>query len=730
MDMQELGAGPAVGPVIDSAPGAASVSCYLDEDGAIRPFFFDLTEEGVLIDGWSQFEFRALVRFDAVTGHLPQSHITSVAGMRNTSDAIDALNPCFTLWLREELSPVRIAAKLRTTDTTAGVYGATVHTGVGTGTIVGDATITPTQDAPNFTIRVAVGGTVGVPGIKIQWAVDGVRFCSPVALGTASTKTLLREVNEQGLPFSARIVLAGALVAGDTYKIPCSGVNQAITITSNTPIVANTNYDIIVQYRGGKVYLYVNQIGGAIDTGSGTVGVTQTGIVKQHSWETWIVGTQMNAEVNASTWHFFSAAMNVGSIRIKSSSVAAPSPVTTLYSGGPGVPGQVYCVVPSATDARYDPPGLHVERYRAYATPGGLYTWFTPRSNDAAIVGGGGIENLSFELGNQWWQKASAIRSCGWRNHTFRDLVIRGGMHCWSGVGPDWGSIHENILWASRWGACIKTFKCNLVMSGFHDFSNAGAPVHAIISFAGILAPNLIFQNLESGSKPTQACMYLDHIAGGRMAWSCDAENQIGGQCGRELIRIGVEDAATFEIVGDAYTLETLSVVTQVGGSVFNGRVIINIAVISGGVSDETAGYVLSGAYCPFSSVNNAPPFIVGDRYKYTGPLAFPVQDCDTPGKWEKHGVASVLDAADGNATLVWARGVVHKVPAETWAANRTLTLSTAGMGVGDKFQLLIEAQDFTTAIVGPGGTLMTLPANTDRALTFRMNEVFALERC
>lgn len=732
-DMQELGAMPAIGPVIDSAPNATSLSCYLDEDGAPRPFFFNLTDEGVLVDGWSQFEFRALVQFDEISGHLPQSHITSIGGMRTNVDTIDSQNPCFTLWLREELSPVKIAATLRTTDTTAGVYGATVHTGGGAGTIVGDATIKPTQDAADFTIKIHTGGTVGVAGIKIQWAIDGNRFCAPVALGTATTKTILREVNAQGQPFSAKVVLSGALVAGDTYKIPCSGVNQAITITSDTPIDVDTPYDILVQYRGGKVYLYISEIGGAIDTGSGTVGVSQTGVVKQYPWESWIVGTQMNAEVNESTYHFFSASMSIGSLRIKSSDVTAPSPVTTLSSAS-GITGQVYHVVPSTTDVRYDPAGLRRERYRAYPTPDGRYTWFTPRSNDCAIVGGGGIEDLTFDLGSQAWEKGSAIRSCGWRNHTFRNLAFRGGMHCWSGIGPDWGSINEDILWASRWGACIKTFKCNLVLGGYHEFADAGAPVHAIISFAGILAPNLMFHNMESGARPTQACMYLDHIAGGRMMWSCDAENQIGAQCGREMIRVCVEDSSVLEIVGDAYTLETLAVVTQVGGGVFTGRVLINIAVISGGVTDETMGYALSGCHSPFSTVNGAPPFIVGDRYKYTGPAAFPVPDCDTAGKWEKHGVAGVSLLADSDATLTWARGSTFKATAATWTANRTLTLGVStSMQVGDKFEFLIEAQpSYTTAIVngGPaGGTITTVPAATDRTMCFRLDETFNLVR-
>ncbi len=162
----------------------------------------------------------------------------------------------------------------------------------------------------------------------------------------------------------------------------------------------------------------------------------------------------------------------------------------------------------------------------------------------------------------------------------------------------------------------------------------------------------------------------------------------------------------------------------------------MNIGVIDAGVALPST--VIVTCYPPFSCVGNPPPFLVGPQYSFTGPGPDYIRtpDCDTVGKWEKHGVAGVTLLANADATLTWAQGTVYRAEAGKWTADRVLTLdigtgaSALRMQVGDKFTLTIEDQGYTTTIVGPNGTLMTIPINADRTVSYRLNTELALERC
>lgn len=172
------------GTLVDSA-GDSPLSFWRDTSGATnKQYFYNLGDAGLLIDDWTNFEMRMLVRFETLTdpGGSGSLHMVSCRGQ----DIDNTVSELFRV--RFNKTTHQLTGTLRLTDTTKGTYGATVGVNVGGGTsaVAGDTIMKPTEDAPNFAIRVKVGGTIGTPGIVVDYAVDGFRFGPEIALGTNS----------------------------------------------------------------------------------------------------------------------------------------------------------------------------------------------------------------------------------------------------------------------------------------------------------------------------------------------------------------------------------------------------------------------------------------------------------------------------------------------------------------------------------------------------------------
>ena len=730
---------PAIGPTVDTYANATSLSSWHNTDGytwsgdADSWFYWNLSHAGLLLDGWSEFECRMLIRFESLGSApvIPIGHIVSCRGSRVGTD-VD-YTPSFTgvpfaIYVSE--GTPSLTATMRLTDTTAGVYGATVHTGGGAGTVVGHASVKPTEDCPNFTVKIHTGGTAGVAGVKIQISPDGVNYRAPVALGTATDYTIYNEVNNLGLAFSAKVTFSGALVAGDTYRIPCSGVNQNVSLTSSTTPVINTNYDICLQYRGGKVYFYVSVAGGAIDSGASAVtGVSATGVVKQRYWETSVLGRAVNNSFSDSGGDFNASRFYLGGIRFKSSSVTAPTAITSLYNNnaavGAGVTDQKLCFVPSTDTVQLDVGGLR-SCYVASTEPGRDQSFLHPRSTrTGGQFTGGGFKNIKWLLGADASQRASALLTQAWTTWTQDNCEFKDGNWGWVSVGPNFGSLVRDMTWGARWGFSLDFFQGQLDLSGTQVFQNGSGPCYMRAGTASVSAPGLLFANGDSFNR----CIALlsDVLGGGFDNFSCDVENQIMLQCGSELIRISVASGYTWSLGGNVFTAETFAVVTQTGtvGEVAIGKLSVTaVPMVDGSL-------IARAAVVPFvSELSTTPPFLVSDQYTcITDPL-WPVTDCSRAGKWNKAGVASVNVLADSNATVAWVKGVSLKIAANTWTANRTKTIGVTGARLGDIQEILLEPQATYTTTIANGGAaggnvMAAIPAATFVRLRLRLDETF-----
>lgn len=728
------------GVAVDTATNATALSTYRDAQGNTnKQYYWHLGEDGgLLINDWTAFEMRMLVRFDQLNVDAPISHIVSCRGRRTAGDTNDyAVNAftgsLFAVFLNDGVSPT-LSARMRLTDTTAGVYGATVHTGSGTGTVTGDGTVKPTEDAPNFTIRIETGGTAGVAGVKVSWAIDGQRFCAPVALGTATSLVIPNgtgEVNEFDQPFSAKVNFSGALVAGDTYKIPCSGVNQNISLTSSTVVDTSHNYDVLLQYRGGKVYFYVSVAGGTLDSGASTTGTTATGVLRQRYWENTIFGRPMNSAAGEASVDYNGARLWLGSIRFLNASVSAPgSTVTTI---GAGVAGQKLHWCPNSGDLRKDAGGVLRRRYRAYTEIGRGYGWFVPRSAITGLqIAGGGFENLEFRSGTDPSQRASGLRTSAWRNRVFRSIAFTGGALGWNSVGPDFGSIDESLSFGTRFfGIAFKYFQGELNMSGTWNFANAQNPCYAQISTANIHQSGTAFCNTEQFT--TRKVFLLDQLANSNFNnLVCDAENQISLQTGRELYRVSVLTGNSVKFRGNVSLAEVYSAITQVGGTGQLGLIEVDLQITQPGV--VTGGVTTIGSVPPLSQVGSPlpPPVVIAPTAGFLLPQSFLTPLCDQPNAVQRQGIAGKTVLTDASGTVTVSPGMALKLAASTLTANRVYTLPVVdangtALTTGTTQRVTIEDNGFTVTIAngGPAGgnATPTLPAHFVGSLTFRFDE-------
>jgi hypothetical protein len=833
---------PQIGPTVDTwssgADHATSLSTNINGAGETnRQFFYVLTDAGVIIDkSYSQFECRMLIDFTDFTPN-PSGHTISCRGRRLSEDLTDYTasnyDGCAFAIINASYAGQKVTATLRTTDTTAGVYGAAVHTGGGTGTIAGDSLIMPTEDAPNFTWEVMTGGTVGTAGITLRYAVDGGtaggnRKCAEIALGTAAAvafvrwdqrlpaaqlastiniaslsgeqtidgvltsnsrvvlagqttssqngvwvtgsgawtratdynsdatiaaalfwgvpvyagathagygfilaagttlagnKTLRRclmlgsEVNGYDQSFSACVQLAGTLTIGDTYKIPCSGVNTSYALTSDTVCLINTPYDICLQVRGGRAYLYCSVAGGSVDaSASATTGIAVKGMIRQRYWENVVMGRPQNAGMGVSSVDFNEWNGHFGGIRFKASNVSAlSSTVTTLYDDGvASIAGSKFCWVPNTKDVRYDVGGTLRRHYQATTEVGRSLAWVTPRSLvTGAQFAEGGLKGLTLASGTDASNRASGALFVAWRGRVLDDVRVSGGNKGFCVMGPDFGSTFNDMTWSTKFGDALEFFQGQVNLSGRQNWNFLNGPRWASISTALFHASGLVFGNTDYCT----AGFHISNCLGGEIYTTIDAENQIQhSEAGRELMRVSVADGATLKVRGQLFGAENYSLITQVGGGGSNGNVLL-----------ENLQLTTNARYPAFSCVSNPPPFVVGGGVTNNSSAILPM--CDTLNKWSVNGVAGVTDLANADATIAFAKGIIWHVPVNTWGANRTLTFSTTGMQTGDTVGILVESQaTYTTTLVGPGFS-MTIPASTDRFVELRLNEKRQLVR-
>lgn len=739
---------PAIGPTVDTATNATSLSTYTNGNGDTdRWFFYNLTHAGLQINDWTQFEFRTLIRFETLGVNVPRSHIASCRGARTNVDLNDMGIPANGLWsltVNEGSSPKTITATMRLTDTTAGVYGSAVHVGSGTGTVVGDGTVKPTEDAPNLIFKIATGGSAG-GALTVQWAIDGQRYCAPVAVpgGGALVAGFRNEVNEFDQTFTAKFNFSGTFVAGDTYAIACTGVNQLLTLTSAVSLAINTNYDICLQYRSGKMYLYVSVAGGTLDASStATTGVAGTGVLRQRYSEWTCFG-------RAANYGAFEAGSDIngfqgwlGSLLFRNSGVTALSAtVTTLYDPNSFTfTGQKLSFCPNSVDVRKDPAGIRRRRYGGwldYAGGSRSRAWIVPRSQH---TGGnhafGGIQGMTLASGPNTNQHDSGLLIQVWTSGVFRDLEFTGGNRGASIVGPFFANTFENCTWNTREGFDIEFHQGALTLSGAQNFSGGSKACMMQLSSCQFQAPGTLFMNTELSGTGSRKIMLLSDLQGGYVAnLQCDAENQQQNPTGRELIRATVGTGYTFRLEGNIFLIENYSALTQVTAAGEAGKISI------GKLNVTTAGMTLSnvgiGNYPPFSVIgNSAPPIEVGPDYLYllaATAAGFPVPMIDVPNKWRRDGIAGLAILTDANATVTWAKGIPNKLKGSTLTANRVYTLSNTGMVTGDTVSVLLESQGFTTTIAngGPGGTTaqanVVLPAGFIGSVTYRLDETFNL---
>lgn len=734
---------PTTGPAVDSYSTATSLSTETSVIGATNvAYFYNLSEHSLLLDDWTQFECVVELRFRQLGVRDPLSHIVSCRGRRTINDLDDydtvtsfGGSP-FALIVNEQTATKTITAYMRLTDTTAGVYGSTVQNGGGTGTITGDGTITPTEDAPNFTIRIDTGGTAGVAGMYVSWAIDGKRFCKPRALGTTTALVISNETNEFSNLFTAKVNLSGNFTAGTTYKIPCSGVNKTVTLTSSTALAININYIARLQYRSGKMYLYVSPAGGTLDSGaSATTGVSVTGVVRQRAWEATILGEPQNSGLFVASSDFHSWQGWFGGIRFKSSSVTAPgsTEITSLYDNRNGVTGNKFCWVPNSDDVVLDAGGVLRKFWRHTIEPNNLPGYIMPRILGGVGVlqfGDGGFEQLTLDAQSDAVSRGTCLASTAWRDHVFSDIGFLGGSCGWSGVGPDFGSVNHNIRWQAKWGPSLKFFQGKLDLTGTQKLSNSlGRAQFILVNCAVEQSGGSFFQNID---QTNQVAMYMSELQTSSFGdWYCDAENLQQNPCARELIRASISDGCSLKLSGNGFTIEAYSTLTQVAGQGCNGDVVFeNFSFVSAGVT--LSNTVLSN----YSQLNalaqsgySPRPFVIGKGVVGRDPAGFEMPLVSVANTLLVDGIAGTAAITDDNAAIVWSEGISLSCAI---TANRTKTLGVAGMSTGKKYRLNFVGSAFTLALVngGPaGGTILTVPASYLGDLTLRLNEAGNLVR-
>lgn len=345
-------------------------------------------------------------------------------------------------------------------------------------------------------------------------------------------------------------------------------------------------------------------------------------------------------------------------------------------------------------------------------------------------MSGGGFQGLSFYMGGDASNRGMGLVSQAWLDRSFKDLGFKGGLHGWSNIGPDFGSIDDSLVFntgvihtTNGVGVAMRWVQGALTATGAWQFQNGGDACWLMTSVASVTATGGFFMNGEQLS--TRCGMVHDRMLTSVFSsWIFDGENQQNHQSGREMARIymGIGGASLKISGGVSGAAERYSVITEVSDA---GRGPI-----------EFDNFTLSGIVMPPISVYRPDgPIVYGTATANFPGLTVPI--CDRTNKFMRVGgsLGPVL-IPDAGPVPSWFRGIVVKLPAATITANRNYTLDITSMQVGDHYRVLVEPQTggFTVQFTNggrAGGSLLStaLAAGAEGAYTFRLNEAFNLER-
>lgn len=717
---------------------------------ADRQFFWNVSDMGLLIDSWPKFQMDVTLSWERIDAALVVTHVVSCRGRRTVTDG-DINTPCFFVFLDE--STAKLTARLRVTDTTKGVYSATTQTGGGTATCTGDATIKPIEDAPNFTVRVKTGGTIGTAGCVVEYTINGYSWHAPIALGTANNLVISNDLTDWCMPFSCKVNFgAGTLVAGTTYAIACSGVNQQLQLTSNQVVTADLtkNWIVTLMYDGATFRFGVSRVGQPLDTSpSMATGVAATGVIKQRFWEHTVLGAGQNFGAGESGQDFYATRANFGSLRFLNGFTASdgahqaasspvmppsttPAALVSYWTGTTALTGQKLFFRPSVAGELLGPDGLR-QNY-LFETEIAQLGWALPRTALTGIAyDGGGFESIEFATGSAASQRGSGLLTITWRNRRFHDLRFIGGLYGWCNVGQDFGSSDTDIFFSAKQGFSFRYHQGQINATGRWCMQDSNAPCYGIISAATFTCPGTLFLNTEINF--TVSGLIFDQMQASRIGnLSIDAENQINTQSGLEVLRINMINGQQFQLGGNTFLAETYRSVVCTGDASngTGGNVTLrNFTCIQshGGIQRQ---------YPPLSStLATAPPFIDGGGNGFTTDGNVPltaVSITDRPGKFLRGGTADVKLLTSGTQSVTWQRGVALKLGPATLGASSVYTIGVVGAQVGDTQDIFIEAQPstWTTTITNGGAAGATgiyvntaTPAATKDRYRLRLDESF-----
>lgn len=208
------------------------------------------------------------------------------------------------------------------------------------------------------------------------------------------------DVNEFAEPFTFKVNFgAGTLVADDTYAIGCSGVNQAIILTSDTVVDTNLAHAwcVTLMYDGARVRFGVSRAGQPRDTSTSMVtGAPATGVVKQRFWEHTMLGRGRNYGHGESGSDISATRASFGAIRFLNAiayndgahdtgstgtilpPATTPSALGSYWNGSAAVPGQKFFFRPTLETVRYSPDGTLRRGYLCETEPGRGHAWIVP----------------------------------------------------------------------------------------------------------------------------------------------------------------------------------------------------------------------------------------------------------------------------------------------------------------------------------------------------------------
>jgi uncharacterized cupin superfamily protein len=717
------------GTPVDTAAGTTPLAMW-DTASGNNTVYFNFTHAGMRFGasgdpttGWTGFECKFLMLVDSIPGAGVLAHIGGCRGRRLADDngaAHDALDTLFALFLFHD----QLRGVLRTTDTTAGVYGAVTQTGGGSSVVTGDGTIKPTNDRAVI-LRVVVGGTIGAADAKsIQYSSDGgVSYYPAVALGTATSFTIAETY--AGNAFAAKFnFAAGTLVAGTTYACPTSGVNQTITLTTtSTSIAPGTIYEGTLRFDGSAVKLCCSAVGAT----PSEVSAAATGVIVQRPWEETIWGLSTNSGFRESASGGDAAHVYLGSVRILSQTAAPVSPTPSTIPAN--VTGQRLFFRPSSGNVTnalggvapgqlLAPDGSTVLRWRgSIASPLGSalrWAYFQVRRTNGAFANHCSVINGRILQTANRGSSGILLVNCPY--HTLKNLVLSGGFDGVQTFGPSFYSQHSNLIFGSLrvpYSTIIASLRISKINidGGEIMFGSANSYHEA----------SAVELNAETG---TVCPVILSTVTGpSKYTFQLDDENvTFSGVVPRELIRASVGLSNSLKISGAIGSGGGISVPLTIGGApaIPGGKVTLEDVTLN----------ALPAAQCIIRALTvDAPNVSLGPSVSY-GEFSGgqrPAQLCNMPGKVVVYGGGQPSGSAlaDSSPTLVYSDGARRNMATGVLGGNQSAALSVAGVDVSTRWRFFfgVQAHDYAFTNGGPaGGTLRTLSAGFSGPVEFYFN--------